>query len=131
MVIRTPKNVRWDQVNKDSIELTVLAKHFELYNLTEGKSHKTVAWYNLALKQFHGFLLESEKSTELRALREPEVREFILYLQNKTRWHTNPHVKRNDANSLQSASRPMSEHSGPSSTGFINRVTRRRIDWPL
>ena len=37
MVTRTVKNVRWDEVEKDSIELNVLAKHYELYNLTEGK----------------------------------------------------------------------------------------------
>ena len=93
MVIRTAKKVRWDEVEKDSIELNVLAKHFELYNLTEGKSPKTIAWYNLALKQLHGFLLESEKVSRLGALGEPEVREFILYLQNKNRWHTSPYVK--------------------------------------
>jgi integrase/recombinase XerC/integrase/recombinase XerD len=93
MIIRTAKNLRWDEVEKDSIELQVLAKHFELYNRTEGKSSKTIDWYNLALKQFHCFLLESERVTQLGALGEPEIREFILYLQNRTRWHNNPNVK--------------------------------------
>ena len=65
MVIRTAKNGRWENVDKDAIELTVLARHFELYNLTEGKSPKTISWYNLPLRQFHGFLLESEKITRL------------------------------------------------------------------
>jgi len=79
-------------MEKDSIELGVLAKHFELFNRTEGKSSQTVDWYNLTLKQFHRFLIESEKSTRLCELGEPEVREFILYLQERKKWKDNPYV---------------------------------------
>ncbi len=86
------RNWRWEEVKKDSIELSVLARHFELYNRTEGKSSKTIDWYNLALKQFHRFLLESEKPTRLDGLGEVEVREFILYLQERKRWQENPYI---------------------------------------
>ena len=41
------KNWRWEELEKDSIELGSLAKHFELYNKTEGKSPKTIVWYRL------------------------------------------------------------------------------------
>jgi hypothetical protein len=47
-------------VEKNSIELSSLAKHFELYNRTKGKSAKTIRWYNLSLKQFNRFLLKSQ-----------------------------------------------------------------------
>ena len=80
-------------MSKDSVELDALINHFELYNKTEGKSPKTIDWYNQTLKQFRYFLIESDKSTELSELGEPEAREFILYLQEKRRWSGNPYVK--------------------------------------
>ncbi|MCL0091814.1 tyrosine-type recombinase/integrase [Dehalococcoidales bacterium] len=92
MVVTRKKNWRWEEVEKDSIELKALAKHYELYNKTEGKSPKTVNWYSMVLRQFYRFLLESEKSTMLGDLGEPEVREFILYLQEKRKWQDNPYV---------------------------------------
>jgi hypothetical protein len=55
------KNWRWEELTKESFELTELAREYELYNRTEGKSQKTIDWYNLSLKQFHLFLLESEQ----------------------------------------------------------------------
>ena len=79
-------------MEKDTIELSALAKHFELNNRTEGKSSKTIDWYNLALKQFHRFLIESEKSTNLGELGVSEVREFILYLQGRYKLQVNPFV---------------------------------------
>lgn len=85
MVVTRAKNRRWEELEKDSFELSVLAKHFELYNKTEWKNPKTIDWYNLALRQFHRFLIESEKSTMLGELGEAEVRQFILYLQERKR----------------------------------------------
>ena len=92
MLVTRAKNWRWEQVEKYSIELSSLAKHFELYNRTEVKSAKTIRWYNLSLKQFYRFLLEGNKSTCLADLGEAEVREFILYLQEKRRWQDNPYI---------------------------------------
>ena len=95
MVMTNGRIRRWEEVEKDSIELSALARHFELYNRTEGKSPKTIDWYNQALTLFHRFLIESEKSTTLGDLCELEVREFILYLQERTRWADNPYVVKN------------------------------------
>lgn len=92
MVIRTAKSWRWENLEKDCVELGALIKHFELYNKTEGKSPTTIDWYSMVLRQFHRFLLESEKSSRLGDLGEPEVREFILYLQEKNRWQDNPFI---------------------------------------
>ena len=92
MVMTRAKNWRWEELEKDTIELSALAKHFELYNRTEGKSPKTIDWHNLALRQFHRFLTESEKSTSLGELGEAEVREFILYLQGRDKLQVNPFV---------------------------------------
>ena len=95
MVMTKGRNRRWEEVEKDSIELSVLVRHFELFNRTEGKSPKTIIWYNQALTLFHRFLIESVKSIILGDLHEPEVREFILYLQEKRRWADNPYVVKN------------------------------------
>ncbi|HEX77618.1 MAG TPA: tyrosine-type recombinase/integrase [Dehalococcoidia bacterium] len=92
MVATRARNPRWEELEKDSIELSVLARHFELYNRTEGKSPKTVDWYNQALEQFHRFLVEGKKSTRLGKLGEAEVREYILFLQDKRKWQDNPYV---------------------------------------
>ncbi len=79
-------------MDKDLIELLELARYFEFYNKTDGKSTKTISWYNQAIGLFHRFLVKSEKSTRLGDISELEVREFILYLQERRRWQENPHV---------------------------------------
>ncbi len=79
-------------MDKDSIDLEFLTQHFELFNQTEGKSPKTIAWYNLALRQFHRFLVTAGIPTTLGSLSESDVRRFILFLQDKKRWQDNPYV---------------------------------------
>jgi site-specific recombinase XerD len=79
-------------MDNESIDLNALVEHFELYNKTEGKSPKTVLWYNMVLTQFKRFLKQVDKSTVLSELGEPEVREFILFLQEKTKWQDNPYL---------------------------------------
>jgi site-specific recombinase XerD len=79
-------------MDKDTIELNALAQYYELYNRTEGKSTKTISWYNMVLRQFHHFLVENKKSTILGKLDETTAREFILFFQEKHRWQDNPHV---------------------------------------
>ena len=68
-------NRRWEHVKKDTIELSALTRYYELYNRTEGKSPKTIRWYNLSLRQFHRFLLDVKKPTVLGELGETEARE--------------------------------------------------------
>jgi len=92
MIVTQSKNWRWEEVEKNDIELTDLAQHFELYNRTEGKSPSTIRWYNLALQQFQRFLEKSGRSAKLGGLDETTVREFILFLQQKPRWQDNPYV---------------------------------------
>jgi site-specific recombinase XerD len=96
MAAATSRTRRWGMVKQDSIELTALIKHFELFNRTEGKSPMTIDWYNMVLRQFHRFLQEKSKSTSLADLDEIAVREFIAHLQQKRRWENNPHVPRTD-----------------------------------
>jgi len=50
MVVTKEKNWRWEDVDKNSISLTRLAQYFDTYNRSEGKSPKTLRWYNQVLQ---------------------------------------------------------------------------------
>ena len=64
-----------------NLDITTLISHFEVHNLTEGKSPRTVEWYNDVLGLFVGWLRRSGLSTSLDQIGEPEVRSFVLHLQ--------------------------------------------------
>ena len=70
-------------MNKNKLELSTLTQHFEVHNRTEGKSVRTVEWYNQALELFHDWLVGEGMSTSLEHLGEDEVRQFILYLNGR------------------------------------------------
>jgi secondary thiamine-phosphate synthase enzyme len=73
----TPRDRRGRGLTRESFELNELPREFELHNRTEGKSSRTVDWYNLSLKQFHRFLVQGGLPTRLADLGERQVREFI------------------------------------------------------
>jgi hypothetical protein len=120
MVMTGVKNRRWEELEKDSIDLIVLAKHFELYNRTEGESARTIDWYNEAIGLLKRFLEENCKPTNIGNLGELEAREFIIYLQERSRWQDNPHVTNNRgklaAITIQTHVRAL--------RGFFNRLYR-------
>ena len=92
MIVTSLLNRRRADMDNDSIDISALVEHFELFNKTEGKSPKTIIWYNMALTQFQRFLKQSGKSTLLGDLGETQVREFILFLQEKIKWQDNPYL---------------------------------------
>ena len=71
------------RVNTENLELARLAKRFEVHNRSDGKSARTVEWYNQSLEVFGGWLAQEEMSTHLNDIGEDEVRLFILYLQGR------------------------------------------------
>ena len=77
------RNARWEDMEKGNIELSRLIKHFESFNRSEGKSPSTLEWYTYVLEFFRRWLEESGLSTALKEIGEYEVREFILYLQER------------------------------------------------
>ncbi len=64
-------NRRWEDVEKDSMELGAVVKHFELFNNGECRSPKTIECYNLTPRQFGHFVIERERSTALGSLGTP------------------------------------------------------------
>lgn len=81
------RQTRWEDMDKSGIDLSILMQHFEVHNKTEGKSPRTVGWYNEVLNMFLKWLREEGISTELKSLGETEVRQFILYIQSKPGVH--------------------------------------------
>ena len=77
------RNTRGRNVNKGKLELSELVEQFELHNRSDGKSEKTVRWYNQSLGLFQNWLSSEGMSTRLRDLGEEEVRHFILHLQSR------------------------------------------------
>ena len=64
-----------------NFDITTLIAHFEVHNRTEGKSPRTVEWYNEVLRLFLDWLTKSGLSTSLDQIGEPEARSFVLHLQ--------------------------------------------------
>ena len=70
-------------MEKGNIDLSRLIKHSESFNRSEGKSPSTLEWYTYVLEFFRNWLEECGLSTALEDIGEYEVREFILYLQER------------------------------------------------
>lgn len=77
------QNARWEEMEKSTVELSVLTQHFEVHNRTEGKSPRTVDWYNEVLGMFRNWLDGQGLSTAVEAITEIDVRQFILYIQTR------------------------------------------------
>ena len=43
------QDMRWEDMDKSNIKVSVLIQHYEVHNRTEGKSPRTVEWYNQVL----------------------------------------------------------------------------------
>lgn len=84
------KNVRWPQLDKSDVPLEKLAQHFEAYNRSEGKSPRTIGWYSRVISYLADYLKQQGHKAILGEVNITVVREYILYLQTKTRWSEHP-----------------------------------------
>ena len=70
-------------VGTEKLDLGKLAERFEVHNRSDGKSPRTVEWYNQALDIFTEWLTEEGMSNRLDDIGEDEVRLFVLHLQRR------------------------------------------------
>ena len=86
-----------------NLELDKLVERFEVHNRSDGKSPRTVQWYNEALDLFLGWMRGEGLSTCLDDLGEDEVRSFILHLQERKGWQgqTSSHTVNNRVRALR------------------------------
>ncbi|MBL7126556.1 MAG: tyrosine-type recombinase/integrase [Dehalococcoidales bacterium] len=93
MVTRTrtrTRNRKWQELEKNGTSLEKLVRHFESHNRSEGKSPRTVEWYERVLRFFQNYLEEQDHSTKLGDLTLETVREFVVYLQTREKWYGHP-----------------------------------------
>ena len=70
-------------MDRNELTLRSLIDHFQLHNRSDGKSPRTVGWYNEALGLFTDWLHQHGIPTSLEHLEEDRAREFVLYLQTR------------------------------------------------
>ena len=73
-------------MDNGNIPLERLARHFEAYNRSEGKSHQTVIWYSRVVRYFGDYLKERQLADTLDNLSVDLVRDFVLHLQTRRKW---------------------------------------------
>ena len=74
---------RWEDLDKSMIDLSVLMQHYEVHNRTEGRSPRTVGWYNEVLGMLIKWLEDGRLPTSIGAINEDIIRQFILYIQER------------------------------------------------
>ena len=67
-------------------------KLYELNNKVEGKSPRTIEWYNYILDQFSSYIRENQSCSDISSFNKDTVREYILYLRNKPKFHNHPYI---------------------------------------
>ena len=77
---------------KEILAIDRLIKLYELNNEVEGKSPRTIEWYNYILNQFSSYLKENQSSRDISAFNKDIAREYILYLRNKPKYHNHPYI---------------------------------------
>jgi len=97
------KNLRWEDMDKSNTDLSVLKQHYEVHNRTEGKSPRSVGWYNEVLGLFMRWLGEDGSSTAIGDIDENTVRRFILHIQEKPgiKGHASTHTVANRVRALK------------------------------
>jgi site-specific recombinase XerD len=95
---RRRRNQRWEELDRLSIPLEQLIRHYEVYNRSEGKSPRTVSWYTDCLSTFFRFLQNRGNLVTLADTGIGEAREFILYLQQKRKWDNSETIRTRDEN---------------------------------
>ncbi len=67
---------------------------YELSNRAEGKSPKTIAWYNEMLGAFSSYLSAGQLACDLTVFNIDTVRGYILHLKNKPKFQRHPHASK-------------------------------------
>ena len=66
--------------------LSELVEYYEICNLAEGKSPKTISWYSKNLKSFDNYLKNRHLPNTLDNIDTKLLREYVLYLLKRTRY---------------------------------------------
>lgn len=82
-MMEVKRNLNWTDINMAELDLVKLITHFAHSNKAEGKSPKTVSWYSEMLLTFASFLKLVGRDATLAEFNPTNVREFIIYEQER------------------------------------------------
>ncbi len=85
-------SVKSKKIATISLGLRELIAWYQISNQAEGKSPRTIAWYDEMLKSFLGYLKKELKCHNLSAFNIDNVRSYIINLQNKTKFQGHPFI---------------------------------------
>ncbi|MGB2814345.1 MAG: tyrosine-type recombinase/integrase [Dehalococcoidales bacterium] len=72
-------------------KLDTLIDRYRLSNTADGKSPKTIEWYDAMLRAYSRYAEQTFGNNSLNHLKRDDVRSYILYLREKTRFQNHPH----------------------------------------
>jgi site-specific recombinase XerD len=84
------KAMRWDSMDKDKTPLEKLVLQYEAFNRSEGKTSKTVSWYNTSLYLFLDYLRGQGIEPTLGSVDIGVVRDYVLHLQKRNKFAEHP-----------------------------------------
>jgi len=83
--------------NKTIMVFEEFINRYRLSNRAEGKSEKTIQWYDDILKSFYVHLKNTGNNNGISCLNMENAREYILYLRNKPRFEGHPFIPTQNA----------------------------------
>lgn len=84
------------QDHKTAPSIDELISDYELANRADGKSDKTVKWYNEMLRSFQGYVAAQKQYADLSIFNIHMVRDYVLYLRSKPKFAGHPDIPKQD-----------------------------------
>jgi len=81
-----------DKHTRVSPTINKLITHFEMSNVVDGKSQRTIDWYNDILKFFSRYMKRNSYANDISGFNIENVREYVLYLRSRNRFDGHPFI---------------------------------------
>ena len=82
-----------DEITVDGISIPEILDEYWRDLQALNRSNKTISWYRDILKRYFSFLMENEQLKPLADFGKRELSDYLLHLQNTTRWANKPQTK--------------------------------------
>ena len=86
-----------DKRTRASPTIDDLITRFEMSNVVDGKSPKTITWYNDILKFFSRYLKENGQTNDIEGFDIENARKYVLYLRSRNKFDGHPYIPQQHA----------------------------------
>ena len=86
-----------DKRTRASPTIDDLITRFEMSNVVDGKSPKTIRWYNDILKFFSRYLKKNGRISNIKGFDIENAREYVLHLRRRNRFDGHPYIPEQDS----------------------------------